>query len=160
MNLKESLKQTAIQNGKTLAQCLYAAQETINRLEERSKAAENRAEPAKSFEKSEANEVLDAWFEHLESLDNLLPSGGGFDNGVNLIVYDFKPNRLVFQADFHHMNQDGFYTGWTEHKVIVTPAFNGIEIRVTGRNKNEIKEYIAETIGQALETPVSELFPS
>jgi hypothetical protein len=33
----------------------------------------------------------------------------------------------------------------TEHKVIATPSFQGgFNLRITGRNRNDIKEYIAE----------------
>ena len=42
------------------------------------------------------------------------------------------------------MNEYGAYVGWTEHDVIVTPAFDGFNLRVTGRDRNQIKEYIGD----------------
>lgn len=82
-----------------------------------------------------------------------MPSGSGFDSGTTLCTGEcFKagdprpgPSRLVFETSFHHMNDIGYYTCWTEHKVYVTPAFIGFDLNVTGRNKNGIKDYIGET---------------
>jgi hypothetical protein len=48
------------------------------------------------------------------------------------------------------MNTHGYYEGWTEHKVIVTPSWHGFNIRVTGKDKNQIKEYITETFHYVL----------
>jgi hypothetical protein len=43
------------------------------------------------------------------------------------------------------MDEHGCYDGWTHHKVIVKASlWAGIDIRVTGRDRNQIKEYIAE----------------
>lgn len=72
-----------------------------------------------------------------------LPSGSGFDSGTKLIMEKSSSDKLVFKADFHHMDDNGFYCGWSEHEVIVTPCFDGVHIRVTGRNKRHIKDYIA-----------------
>jgi len=57
----------------------------------------------------------------------------------------------VIQADFHHMNGNGFYTGWTEHTVVITPSLAfGFEVKVAGQNQNLIKDYIADVFIQAL----------
>jgi hypothetical protein len=37
----------------------------------------------------------------------------------------------------------------------VTPSFQGINIRVSGRNRNDIKEYIHDEFSNALETDVT-----
>ena len=83
-----------------------------------------------------------------------LPSGGGFDSGTQFIKEFSRPDRLVFAVEFHHMNDSGFYDGWTYHKVIVTPSFFGFDLKVTGLNRNEIKEYIADVFHSALSAPV------
>jgi len=81
----------------------------------------------------------------------LLPSGSGFDAGCRLDFEVSTPNRIVIRADFHHMNGDGGYTGWTEHMVVITPSLAfGFEVKVTGRNQNLIKDYIADVFIQAL----------
>ena len=73
-----------------------------------------------------------------------MPSGSGVDSGTKLLD-NSTPDRLVFQADFHHMDENGFYDGWTEHQIIVTPSLAyGFNVRITGRNRNEIKDYLAD----------------
>jgi hypothetical protein len=67
------------------------------------------------------------------------------------------PEKLVFNTAFHHMDEAGGYDGWTEHQVIVTPSLEmGYSIRVTGRDKEEIKEYIAEMFSAALDEEILE----
>lgn len=101
------------------------------------------------------------WCErHDERLSRLvrdyMPSGSGFNNGTSIDI-DSCSGRLVFCADFHHMNEHGYYGGWTEHKIIVKPDLVfGFDICVTGRNKNDIKEYIADTFHHALNQDISE----
>ncbi|SRR5229473_3496264 len=99
-----------------------------------------------------AEEILTLIKEHL-------PRGAGIDCGTKLLA-ESTPERLVFQADYHHMNDDGCYDGWTDHTVIVTPSLaHGFELKVTGRNRNGIKEYLAETFHQALSENLEEESP-
>jgi hypothetical protein len=91
---------------------------------------------------------------HCEALRNLimdhLPHGSGFDSGVAL---DTKAtaNRLVFNVEYHHMSDAGYYDDWSSHQVIVTPDLSmGFEVRVTGRDRNQIKDYIADVFCTAL----------
>lgn len=80
-----------------------------------------------------------------------LPSGAGFDGGSQLDLDKSTPDKLVFNTQFHHMNDNGMYVGWTAHSVIVTPSLvHGINIRVTGRNYCGIKERIEETFHDCL----------
>ncbi len=88
-----------------------------------------------------------------------LPSGSGFDNGTELDADRSTSGRLVFNVGFHHMDSNGFYDGWTHHSVIVTPSLvSGYDLRVTGRNKRDIKDYIAETFHAALGQSLSVTF--
>jgi hypothetical protein len=96
------------------------------------------------------------WFErHTDRLEHLakcyLPSGGGFDNGSKLDLSESTPERIVLSAPYHHMNDGGMYDGWSEHTVIVTPSLaSGFNLRITGRDRNAIKAYIAECFYDAL----------
>lgn len=101
------------------------------------------------------------WIEHyleiLEKYNDLLPSGAGFDCGCKLVVSASRPDRLVISADYHHMDDGGYYDGWSEHTVVVTPSLAfGFNLRVTGRDRNEIKDYIAETFDYVLRHEVEE----
>jgi hypothetical protein len=73
------------------------------------------------------------------------PSGSGFDRGTTLDFEASRPERLVFNTAFHHMDQHGGYDGWTEHTVIVQQSLLGLDVRVTGLNRNDVKTYISET---------------
>jgi hypothetical protein len=81
--------------------------------------------------------------EKIEGICNNLPSGSGFDAGTEILLDKCTPNRLVFFTEFHHLS-DGYYVGWTKHNVIVEPSFSGFHISITGRNFNDIKEYISD----------------
>lgn len=94
--------------------------------------------------------------EALSAMVELLPSGGGIDNGTKLDVDACTETKIVLSCGFHHMNDHGYYDGWTEHTIIVTPSFDGIDIRVTGRDRNQIKDYLAETYHYALTQDVQD----
>ena len=80
-----------------------------------------------------------------------LPSGSGFDSGTTVSVEACTPDRLVLSASYHHMDDGGSYDGWTEHEIIVTASLaHAFNIRVTGRDRNGIKDYIAEIFHSAL----------
>ena len=73
------------------------------------------------------------------------PSGSGIDSGTSIDYDRSNGNKLVFNTSFHHMNDAGFYDGWTEHIVTVYPHLCfGIDIRISGRNRNDIKDYLLD----------------
>ncbi len=91
----------------------------------------------------------------LSAVHYLMPSGSGIDGGTILDLISQSPNRLVFYCSFHHMDEGG-YDGWTDHTIIVTPDLaHGFDLRVTGRDRNEIKDYLAEVYHAALSQDVS-----
>jgi hypothetical protein len=105
----------------------------------------------KSGDVDNAREWEDKWDGLLCMMEKeLLPSGSGFDNGTKLDRERSHAEKLVLTTAFHHMDEGGGYAGWTEHEVIVTPGFNGIRLRITGRNRNDIKEYISQAFYEAL----------
>jgi hypothetical protein len=95
---------------------------------------------------------------HLESIEELMkhaPSGSGFDTGTEHDVSKSNHNKLVFHTSFHHMNDLGYYVAWTEHDVIITPSLvSGFSIKVTGRDTNQIKDYIADSFWEWLNREV------
>lgn len=93
--------------------------------------------------------------ETLREIIENLPSGAGIDCGTKLDCRSTS-KRLVFVADYHHMNDNGMYDGWTTHKIIVTPSFQGIYIKITGRDRNGIKDYLFDVYHEALSNQYSE----
>jgi hypothetical protein len=98
---------------------------------------------------------------HRERIEALvrqyLPSGSGFDTGTKIDFACSTEERLEFDTAFHHMNDVGYYDGWTEHGIIVTPSLSsGFKLRITGRNRRDIKDYIAEQVDHILHEEVEE----
>ena len=86
-----------------------------------------------------------------------LPSGSGWDCGTKLDYEKSNPDKLVFYGSYHHMNENGMYDGWTEHTIIVTPSLAfGFDVKITGRDRNDIKDYLGEMFQHALSEPVKE----
>lgn len=73
-----------------------------------------------------------------------MPSGSGFDAGTQFNFDKSSESRLVFNVSFHHMNDSGMYDGWTDHTVIIESTFTSPNVKVTGRDKRDIKDYIAD----------------
>lgn len=89
--------------------------------------------------------VIDAQTQLMDKLVKLAPSGSGFDSGTQFLSNESSDKKLVFETAFHHMNDHG-YTGWSHHRVIVKPnLLFELDIRVTGRNWNDIKDHIYHT---------------
>lgn len=86
----------------------------------------------------------------LMELQEELPSGSGIDCGTKIDLDCDNGSKVVLTLSYHHMNDSGMYDGWTEHTITVTPAFDGIDLRISGRDRNGIKEYLHEVYQIAL----------
>ncbi len=83
-----------------------------------------------------------------EMLENL-PHGSGLDGKMQLDWDNSTSEKLVFYFEFHHMDNNGYYCGWTEHNLTVTPSFKfGYDMRISGKDKNQIKEYLYQLFGE------------
>jgi hypothetical protein len=90
----------------------------------------------------------------LNQLADCLPSGSGIDCGTAIDWADSKPERIVLRLSFHHLHDSGMYDGWTEHEIIVTPSLiHDYTLRITGKNRNDIKDHLSELYGYALSQP-------
>jgi hypothetical protein len=93
----------------------------------------------------------------LRRLSDALPSGAGIDSGTSIDHVDSKTDRICLVTSFHHMNANGFYDGWTNHTITVRPSFLfGVDLKISGRNRNDVKEYLAELFDQALQADAPE----
>ena len=93
-------------------------------------------------------------YKHYKTLIKMqkdLPSGSGIDSGTQIDIENSNGNKIILLTAFHHMNENGYYDGWTEHKIIVKPSLPyTITLNITGRNRNDIKEYLYQIYYDAL----------
>ncbi len=94
-----------------------------------------------------------------ELIKDTLPHGSGFDSGVSVDweATDVLAERYVFVCPFHVMNEVGFYVGWAEFRVSVTPSFQdtiSLEIERTATTGDDaehgLEDYVAEAMYAAL----------
>ena len=88
-------------------------------------------------------EWSEKWQARIDAIMDDAPSGSGFDSGTSL-GDRATDRRLTFLTSYHHMNEGGFYDGWTEHIVTCEATFDGIALKISGRNRNDIKDYIGD----------------
>lgn len=82
---------------------------------------------------------------------NHAPSGSGINRGTK-INWEVSGNpaqagqAVVLDTSFDHMNEHGFYTHKTDHQIKIRPVllYGPFDLQVTGRNYDDIKEYLAD----------------
>ncbi len=102
-------------------------------------------------------DAADSWSDLLDTIEReFLPSGSGFDSGTTIDRERTDDRTIVLDTSFHHMNGDGMYDGWTEHTVYIRATFNGPDISsISGRDRNDIKDYIGESVLYGLSVAVN-----
>lgn len=109
------------------------------------------------FLKTTNKEWQPQWEEVIDTLVDMLPSGSGIDRGVKIDFDKSTGEKLVFNFGYHHMDENGYYCGWTEHVLTITPSFlSGFNMKISGPDKNGIKEYLYETFGYSLDQELPE----
>lgn len=98
---------------------------------------------------------------HTERLNalarNILPSGSGIDKGTTIDMDRSTPDRIVLHMSFHHMDDSGFYDGWTEHTITIRPSLAfGFRLSISGRDRRDIKDYLGQTFDHVLGAEVDE----
>lgn len=78
----------------------------------------------------------------INSICEALPHGSGLDGKMQIELPESTSKKLVFFFEYHHMDENGFYSGWTEHNLIITPEFGNYSMRITGRDRNQTKDYL------------------
>jgi hypothetical protein len=88
----------------------------------------------------------------LDIVKRTAPSGSGIDCGTQIDLDKSTSTKLVFTLSYHHMNEAGYYDGWTNHEVVVTGSLTGLVIKIKGNNRNDIKDHLYETYSMWLES--------
>lgn len=94
----------------------------------------------------------------LQLVANYMPSGAGFDSGTHFLFESSTSEKLVFHTSFHHMDDNGSYSGWTDHIITVKGSLvYDFAMHVSGHKSfvtNDFKDYIYEVFDAALRTEV------
>lgn len=104
--------------------------------------------------RSNNEEWIEKHNETLKRLTNYLPSGSGVDSGTT--IESISATKVVFACGYHHMNDAGYYDGWTHHKITATSTFQGLALKVSGPDRNNIKESLADLFHNCLTQTVNE----
>jgi len=117
-------------------------------------AVQARNECARKVKTGEDNlEWYDRWEDRVERVvGELFPSGSGFDAGTKFDWEKSTSEKLVFHFGYHHLNENGFYTHWSEHKVTVKASLaNGFDVKITkDRVDDSALEYYYDVVNEVL----------
>jgi hypothetical protein len=97
----------------------------------------------------------------IDQLIDLLPHGSGVDANTQLLLDECKPydkpiRKIVIASSYHAMNENGYYDGWYDFKIIITPDFSGIDINIKGKfgKEQDIKDYLFDYFYYAITADV------
>lgn len=87
-------------------------------------------------------EKYNKYSDHEEEIEKIckehMPSGSGFDCGTKFNFDKSNTERLVFDIGYHHMDEHGFYDGWSELTVKIYPSFyNHFYMKITGSRRKD-----------------------
>lgn len=87
-------------------------------------------------------------------IDNYLPSGSGFDTELQVEPV-LGAQAFTISFNYHHMDDMGGYSHWSEGVITVIPCFNGLDLDlVTTEDDEPFKEYVLDGFHQALNEEV------
>jgi hypothetical protein len=89
-------------------------------------------------------------------VERYMQADAGIEHGTCIDFSNSNQNHIVFDTRFDHTPEGSYSACWTRHKVIVTPALVcDFDIRITGRDRNGVKEDLREMFDEALRTVVT-----
>ena len=99
-----------------------------------------------SHEIQRYNQCVEPWKSeakaNLSDFEREMPSGSGIDCGCKINIKKSKQQKIVISTSFHHMDESGGYDGWTEHEITITPTFGFFDLKISGNDRNGIKDYL------------------
>jgi len=113
-------------------------------------------EARKNCQASNNTEWFDKHSETINMLVSHLPSGVGWNEGTKIALDASHANKIVLYGSYHHMDEFGYYDGWTEHTITVKGSLKSdIDLRISGSNRNDIKDHLFESFDYALRQDVA-----
>ena len=83
-----------------------------------------------------------------------LPRGSGFDGSTGIDANNSTRNSIIIWTEFHHMNDLGYYDGWSTHTFTMTADLEfGFELEHTYEGCEEHEaDFIFDHMREALDT--------
>lgn len=84
-------------------------------------------------------------------VNKYMPHGSGIDAGVKFDFERSKHDKLVFTFGYHAMNENGYYVGWYDYTLTVSPsmAFD-FDMKLNGKDYHGSKDYLLDLFSEAL----------
>ncbi len=95
------------------------------------------------------------WMGRMQQLVGTLPHGAGIDG--DLKVKRCTGQHITITFDFHHMDENGGYDGWSYYAIFCTATFSGVDVRVQGRDAGGTKDYLADLFHAAVTSEAPEV---
>ena len=86
-------------------------------------------------------------------INNIFPHGSGIDGKTEIMLEKCNENRLVFNSEYHCMDQNGYYDGWINFTIKITADLVfGYTLVITGSfgKYSHIKDYLHDAFHYAL----------
>ena len=110
-------------------------------------------------DKSKSWEWYDKWENVIDNIVENLPHGSGIDGETQFSINKSKTNRLLITSQYHVMSEQGYYTRWISFTMTIKPDLRfGYDLTIKGNfgKDQDIKDYLVETFGYALDMPYKE----
>ena len=91
----------------------------------------------------------------LNSYNDCLPSGSGFDSGSKIDTDFSNAEKIIIHTSYHFMDEWGGYDGWEDYKIVIKPSLlHDFLLTIHGKNRNDIKDYMYEIFRDSLNEEV------
>jgi hypothetical protein len=79
---------------------------------------------------------------YINEILKALPHGSGIDAGMHIDFDRSTETRIIFKFSWHHMDEYGYYDGWTDNELIITPTFGDKDLLIRGQRLKNIKDLL------------------
>ena len=104
-------------------------------------------------EKSHNAEWFEKWSDKIKACLGLLPHGSGLDGTWDIDYAHSREDHIVLAMQYHAMDENGFYDGWIDFTLTITPSLQlGFKLSIRGNfgKYQDVKDYLYETLDSAL----------
>lgn len=106
------------------------------------------------------------WEDYLTAIEQeFLPHGSGFDSGCVISPDESTHDFFVINTSYHHMDENGMYCGWSNHRIKVLPShIHGIDFKIVSQDhrdpydkrKNSLKSYFMDYLHETFHSILTE----